>query len=78
MGGGFTMSKKRNTMNAQNWPVSVTGVTISSTDARTRRFRPKRPATGRHVPSFFAVKPQIAMPPTKPTPISTPHSITVR
>src|SRR5471030_1507585 len=77
MGGGFTMSKKRNTMNAHNCPVNVAGVTNSST-SQNAMISSQTTGDGSEMPIFFAVKPQNQQPATKPTAISTAHSATVR
>src|SRR5471030_1404406 len=77
MGGGFTMSKKRNTMNAHNCPVNVAGVTNSNT-SQNAMISSHTTGDGSEMPIFFAVKPQNQQPATKPTAISTAHSATVR
>src|ERR1700710_1507609 len=77
MGGGFTMSKKRNTMNAHNCPVNVAGVTNNNT-SQNAMISSHTTGDGSEMPIFFAVKPQNQQPATNPTAISTAHSATVR
>src|ERR1700729_52956 len=71
------MSKKRNTMNAHNCPVNVTGVTNSST-SQNATISSHTTGAGSSTPIFVAVKPQNQQPATNPTTISAAHSATVR